>query len=64
MLLKVQIPLRVPIGNDKTMIGSNNPEKRCALCQNPIDPPTEVSICQACLLNADCCVGLESLQPE
>jgi predicted amidophosphoribosyltransferase len=45
-----------------TMTGPNMQEKICALCQKPIDATTEVSICKACLLNADCCVGLESLQ--
>ena len=39
----------------------NITQKRCALCETPLPKESAISICENCLKNADCCVGLERL---
>ena len=40
---------------------SNLPHKKCALCEKMLPSGSEINICEGCLKNADCCVGLERL---
>ena len=39
----------------------NITQKRCALCETTLPKENAISICEKCLKNADCCVGLERL---
>ena len=39
----------------------NITRKRCALCETTLPKESTISICENCLKNADCCVGLERL---
>ena len=39
----------------------NITQKRCALCETTLPKENAISICENCLKNADCCVGLERL---
>jgi len=40
----------------------NTTQKRCALCEIILPEESAISICENCLKNADCCVGLEKLR--
>ena len=63
-VLKVQIPSKLLFLVVKHMASSKTMERKCVLCENLMASNTEVSICSSCLLDADCCVGLESLHME
>ena len=41
---------------------SNGPERKCALCEETLPNESAINICESCLKNADCCVGLERLK--
>ncbi|HZO11555.1 MAG TPA: hypothetical protein VFB48_05520 [Nitrososphaeraceae archaeon] len=40
----------------------NATEKKCALCEDILPNGSAINICENCLKNADCCVGLEKLR--
>jgi hypothetical protein len=40
----------------------NGPERKCALCEETLPSGNAINICESCLKNADCCVGLENLR--
>jgi len=40
----------------------NATEKKCALCEDILPSGSAINICENCLKNADCCVGLEKLR--
>jgi hypothetical protein len=44
------------------MNGPSTNGKKCALCECDLPKDVEVSICNDCIKNADCCVGLEKLE--
>jgi len=44
------------------MNGPSTNGKKCALCECDLPKYVEVSICNDCIKNADCCVGLEKLE--
>jgi len=37
-------------------------QKKCALCEDRLPATSSLNICDNCLKNADCCVGLEKLR--
>lgn len=37
-------------------------ERKCALCEVALPKESTINICESCLKNADCCVGLENLR--
>jgi len=41
---------------------SNGAERKCALCEVSLPNGNSINICENCLKNADCCVGLENLR--
>jgi hypothetical protein len=41
---------------------SNGAERKCALCEVSLPNGSSINICENCLKNADCCVGLENLR--
>jgi hypothetical protein len=40
----------------------NSSQKKCALCEDALPTESSINICEDCLKNADCCVGLEKLR--
>ena len=40
----------------------NGSGKKCALCEETLPNGSTINICESCLKNADCCVGLENLR--
>ena len=44
------------------MYMSNEVPRKCALCEITLRTESAISICENCLKNADCCVGLENLR--
>lgn len=40
----------------------NVPGRKCALCEETLPNGSAINICESCLKNADCCVGLEKLR--
>lgn len=41
---------------------SNGAGRKCALCEVSLPDGSSINICEKCLKNADCCVGLENLR--
>jgi hypothetical protein len=41
---------------------SEGAERKCALCEVTLPKESAINICESCLKNADCCVGLENLR--
>ncbi len=41
---------------------SNAAGRKCALCEVLLPDGSSINICDNCLKNADCCVGLENLR--
>ena len=41
---------------------SNQATRKCALCEITLPTESAINICENCLKNADCCVGLENLR--
>jgi hypothetical protein len=37
-------------------------QKKCTLCEDSLPAGSTINICENCLKNADCCVGLEKLR--
>jgi hypothetical protein len=37
-------------------------QKKCTLCEDSLPTGSAINICENCLKNADCCVGLEKLR--
>lgn len=51
------------ISHDRNiMYMSNEAPRKCALCEIALPPESAINICENCLKNADCCVGLENLR--
>lgn len=44
------------------MNGPSLNRRKCALCECDLPEDAAVSICNDCIKNADCCIGLEKFE--